>query len=104
MVFWRVILAILGLLMLGISVNDAYQIVTSPGVFSLTVGVLHGLFFLALGSMMTYCAVRDRGENVRELTIDFLRDVVARKNLAEAGLLTLIALAAAFVLATPRHP
>ena len=98
MILWRACLLLFGLVWLAIAAHDAYRVVAEPGLLSWTLGVLHGLFFLILGTVATGIALLARGPIVRDMAIEIVRGVFSRQNLGEfavwMGAAVLIALIA----------
>jgi len=78
---WRTACAILGITFLVIVASDAYAIWSQGGLLGYTFGVLHAAFFLILSLLFLGLATVFWGQLAKDLTRDFLTEVLARRNL-----------------------
>ena len=102
-IFWRSLVAGLGLLWMACAAHDVYRIVTEGGVLAWTIGVVHLLFFGVLGLGTFIVAWFIDGEVARRCVLECCGDCFSRKSVFHVSSIILIAVAVAAVLAVLHH-
>ena len=98
-IFWRSLVAGLGLLWMFCAAADVYRIVTEGGVLAWSLGVVHLLVFGVLGLGTFIAALFVDAEEARRCALECCGELFSWKNLFHVSSVILVAVAVAAVLA-----